>query len=38
VILSTLAGLDVEAYLLASGVGPEDLAALRDRMLTPPGA
>ena len=37
VILSTLAGLDVEAYLLASGVGPEDLAALRDRMLTPPG-
>jgi protein-tyrosine phosphatase len=33
VILSTLAGLDVEGYLLASGVSPEDLAALRDRML-----
>jgi protein-tyrosine phosphatase len=38
VILSTLAGLDVEAYLLASGVSPQDLAALRDRVLTPPGA
>lgn len=33
VILSTLAELDVEDYLLASSVGPEDLAALRDRML-----
>jgi protein-tyrosine phosphatase len=33
VILSTLAELDVEDYLLASGVSPEDLAALRARML-----
>jgi protein-tyrosine phosphatase len=32
VILSTLAELDVEGYLLASGVTPEDLAALRRRV------
>jgi hypothetical protein len=34
VILSTLAGLDVEDYLLGSGVGASELAAVRDRMLT----
>ncbi len=35
VILSTLAELDVEGYLLASGVGASELAAVRDRMLLP---
>jgi protein-tyrosine phosphatase len=35
VILSTLAELDVEDYLLASGVSPEDLAALRLRLALP---
>jgi protein-tyrosine phosphatase len=33
VILSTLAGLDVEDYLLASGVSASELAAVRARML-----
>jgi protein-tyrosine phosphatase len=33
VILSTLAEVDVERYLLASGVGASELAAVRDRML-----
>ena len=32
VIRSTLAGFDVERYLLASGVRAEDLAALRQRL------
>jgi protein-tyrosine phosphatase len=35
VIRSTLTELDVEAYLLASGVGAADLAAVRDRLLPP---
>jgi protein-tyrosine phosphatase len=35
VILSTLAEIDVEAYLLASGVRASELAAVRDRMLSP---
>jgi protein-tyrosine phosphatase len=35
VILSTLAEVDVERYLLASGVGASELAAVRDRMLPP---
>jgi len=35
VIRSTLADVDVEGYLLASGVGASELAAVRDRMLPP---
>jgi protein-tyrosine phosphatase len=35
VILSTLAEVDVEGYLLASGVGAPELAAVRNRMLPP---
>jgi hypothetical protein len=34
-ILAMLAELDVEDYLLTSGVGPSELAAVRDRMLPP---
>jgi protein-tyrosine phosphatase len=37
VIISTLASLDVEAYLRSAGLGNDDLAALRARLLTPAG-
>jgi hypothetical protein len=32
-IVATLAEVDIEAYLVASGVGASELAAVRDRML-----
>ncbi|WYW21893.1 tyrosine-protein phosphatase [Amycolatopsis coloradensis] len=35
VILSTLEGLDVERYLLATGVGNTDLDGIRSRLLGP---
>jgi protein-tyrosine phosphatase len=35
IILATLAGLDVESYLLAGGLARSDLEALRQRLLEP---
>jgi len=35
IILSTLASLDAPAYLRSAGLGDDDLAALRARLLTP---
>lgn len=32
-MLATLDGFDVEAYLLAAGLGPDDLARVRSRLL-----
>ena len=37
IIVSTLAALDVETYLREGGVTDDDLAALRARLLAPPG-
>jgi protein tyrosine/serine phosphatase len=37
VILSTLEWLDVDNYLLASGLGKADLETVRERLLEPPG-
>ena len=35
VVLSTLAALDVEAYMRAGGLDDDDIAALRRRLLSP---
>jgi len=35
VIIETLAGLDVEATLFAAGLDPDDVSALRDRLIQP---
>lgn len=35
VILGTLAGLDAEAYLLAAGLSPAEIASARERLLEP---
>jgi protein-tyrosine phosphatase len=37
IILSTLAGIDIEAYLLGGGLSKEDLDAVRARLLGPSG-